>query len=100
MTIKCATDSGAARSIPAAMASPFDPNNAIRYNNRADAYFELGQYQRAIQDLDKTIQLDSGDAAAYLMRSLAHNASHRHVPGPPYALLSLTRRLYGYRVFN
>ena len=75
MTIKCATDSGAARSIPAAMASAFDPNNAIRYNNRADAYFELGQYQRAIQDLDKAIQLDSGDAAAYLMRSLAHNAS-------------------------
>ena len=81
------------------MASPFDPNNAIRYNNRADAYFELGQYQRAIQDLDKAIQLDSGDAAAYLMRSLAHNVSPAR-SGPPYALLSLTRRLYGYRVFN
>ena len=45
-----------------------DPNNALAYNNRGNAYLSLGQYQRAIQDYDKAIQIDPNYAHAYNMR--------------------------------
>jgi Tfp pilus assembly protein PilF len=42
------------------------------YNNRGDAYLALGQYQRAIEDYDKTIELDRDFAKAYNNRGLAY----------------------------
>ena len=44
----------------------------MAYNNRGYTYYELGQYQRVIQDLNKTIQLDPDYAVAYNNRSLAY----------------------------
>jgi tetratricopeptide (TPR) repeat protein len=46
-----------------------DENNpqypAMDYNNRGEAYGELGQHERAIEDLDEAIRLDPQDADAY-----------------------------------
>ena len=40
----------------------------MAYNNRGAAYYYLGQYQRAIEDYDKAIQLDPDYATAYYNR--------------------------------
>ena len=37
------------------------------------AYYYLGAYQRAIQDFDKAIRLESGYALAYDARGLAYS---------------------------
>ena len=42
-----------------------DPNNATAYGNRSYAYRNLGQYDQAIQDADKTIALDPNSSWAY-----------------------------------
>jgi Tfp pilus assembly protein PilF len=39
---------------------------------RGKAYLAKGILKRAIKDLSKAIQLDGGDALAYLQRSLAY----------------------------
>ena len=47
----------------------------MAYNNRGLAYDKLGQYQRAIQDYDKAIQIGGkNDADSYYNRSLAYDA--------------------------
>ena len=42
------------------------------YNNRGDSYLALGQYQRAIEDYDKTIELDRDYAKGYNNRGIAY----------------------------
>ncbi len=45
-----------------------DPNDKATYNNRGIAYKYLGQYQRAIRDYDKGIQLEPDNGTYYYMR--------------------------------
>ncbi len=45
---------------------------AIAYNNRGGAYNELGEYRRAIDDLNQALRLDPGDAVAYNNRGVAY----------------------------
>ena len=42
------------------------------YNARGIAYYSLGEYQRAVRDYSKAIELDPNDAVAYNNRSLAY----------------------------
>ena len=42
-----------------------DPQLALAYNNRGNAYKDLGQYQKAIQDYNEAIHLDPQLASAY-----------------------------------
>ena len=56
-----------------ATAIRLDPDDALAYNNRGNAYYYLGEYQRAIQDYDKAIQLDPDYANAYQGRGLAYH---------------------------
>ncbi len=46
---------------------------ALAYNNRGFAYDDLKQYERAISDYDKAIQLDPNFAIAYNNRGFAYN---------------------------
>jgi len=41
---------------------------------RGYAYYNLSQYERAIQDFDEAIRLDPQSAYAYYMRGLANQA--------------------------
>ena len=45
-----------------------DPNDASAYNNRGNAYFNKGDYDRAIADYTQAIRLDPNDAVAYNSR--------------------------------
>ena len=47
-------------------------NLAVAYNNRGLAYYGLGDYARAIEDLDQALRIDPGDANAYKNRAIAH----------------------------
>ena len=47
---------------------------ARTYNNRGGAYFNLGQYQRALEDFDKAIRLEPGYGSAYSNRGAAYSA--------------------------
>ena len=49
-----------------------NPNFADAYNNRGNAYKDLGQYERAIQDFDKAIQLNPNYDMAYNNRGVAY----------------------------
>ncbi len=51
-----------------------DPNPAyaVAYNNRANAYFDLGEYAKAIQEYSKAIEINPQYAVAYNNRGLAH----------------------------
>ena len=49
-----------------------DPQYALAYTNRGNAYAGLGQLQRAIQDFDEAIRLDPQDAGAYSNRGGAY----------------------------
>ena len=56
-----------------------DPDSAAAYINRGRSYYELGQYQRAIEDFDKAIELDPLDweennALVYGSRGDAYSA--------------------------
>ena len=42
-----------------------DPNYAVAYFSRGDAYYNLGENQRAIPDYDKAIQIAPNSAMAY-----------------------------------
>ena len=44
----------------------------MTYNNRGWAYYCLKQYERAIQDFSKAIQLNSNYALAYTNRGTAY----------------------------
>ncbi len=47
-------------------------NLAIAYNQRGAAYISLKQYTRAIEDFDRAIRLEPGDAVAYNNRGFAY----------------------------
>jgi tetratricopeptide (TPR) repeat protein len=49
-----------------------NPDDALAYNNRGNAYFNLGQYQRAIEDYNEAIRLKPDDALAYNNRGNAY----------------------------
>ena len=55
-------------------------NEAIAqaYNNRGDAYIELGEYQRAIEDYDKALRLDPRDVEVYSNRGLVYEQLGEH----------------------
>jgi len=42
-----------------------DINNVEAFYNRGTAYFELKQFEQAIQDFNKAIELNPNDAEAY-----------------------------------
>ena len=48
------------------------------YNNRGSAYSDLGENQRAIEDYDKIIQLNSDHAMAYYNRGRAYSDVGEH----------------------
>ena len=47
--------------------------------DRGYNYVQLGQYERAIQDYDKAIQLDPNEASAYYLRGVAYGQLGEHV---------------------
>ena len=49
-----------------------DPNYAVAYFSRGDAYCKLGENQPAIQDFDKAIQLNQDHAETYYIRGLVY----------------------------
>ena len=49
-----------------------DPQLALAYNNRGNAYKDLGQYQKAIQDYNEAIHFDPQAAIAYENRGVAY----------------------------
>jgi len=49
-----------------------DPNNPLIPYNRGNAYFDRQQYERAIGDFSKAIELDENFALAYFNRGLTH----------------------------
>ena len=46
---------------------------ACRYNNRAGAYWNMGEYQRAIEDYDRAIERDPQCGVLYLDRACAYS---------------------------
>jgi TonB family protein len=48
------------------------PPDAAFYQNRANANFVMGEYDTAIADYNKAIELNSKDSAIYFSRALAH----------------------------
>jgi uncharacterized membrane protein YhaH (DUF805 family) len=48
------------------------PNDAMAFNNRGDAHFEQGEYDRAIADYDQAIRLDPKADIAISNRGFAH----------------------------
>ena len=50
-----------------------NPDIAIAYNNRGNAYSYLGNYEQAIADYDQAIQLDENDAFSYNGRGNVYN---------------------------
>ena len=51
---------------------PSEAEKAITYSNRGLASYNLGQYERAIQDYDQAIRLDPQNALAYYGRGLVY----------------------------
>jgi tetratricopeptide (TPR) repeat protein len=52
--------------------SALDPKNAFPYYNRGLAYYQKGDYNRAIADYDQAIRVDPNYALAYNDRGLAY----------------------------
>ena len=48
------------------------PDYASAYNNRGNAYGDLGQHDKAIFDLTQAIRINPDDANAYHNRNLAY----------------------------
>ncbi|MGV0108007.1 hypothetical protein NSTCB13_06917 [Nostoc sp. DSM 114160] len=51
-----------------------DPQNALAYNRRGDAYYRLGDYEQAQTDSSQAILLNPQDANAYFDRGFAFSA--------------------------
>ena len=51
-----------------------DPDDASAYFKRAYAFDELGQHDRAIEDLDEAIRIDPTYAVAYNNRGVAYQS--------------------------
>ena len=52
--------------------SSTEKNMALASSNRGDAYRSTGEYDRAIEDFDRAIQLDPSNALAHSNRGFAH----------------------------
>ena len=50
-----------------------DPQFAVAYTNRGNAYQNLREYPRAIEDFNEAIRLDPQLALAYVNRALAYS---------------------------
>jgi tetratricopeptide (TPR) repeat protein len=55
-----------------------DEGLAIAHNNRANAYINKGDNDRAIQDLDEAVRIDPNYATAYYNRGIAYNNKDQH----------------------
>jgi tetratricopeptide (TPR) repeat protein len=55
-----------------------NPNSAIAYFTRGNAYGNLNQYERAIEDYDTAIELNPNYAAAYNNRGVAYGKLNLH----------------------
>jgi len=55
-----------------------DPKYAYAYNNRGNAYKDLGQYKRAIEDYDQALRLDPKYAYAHYNRGNAYKKIGQH----------------------
>ena len=58
-----------------------EPNNAVTYTHRGDAYYGLGQYQQAIEDFNKAIQMKPDFVDAYFSRGLIYITKGDNVSG-------------------
>jgi tetratricopeptide (TPR) repeat protein len=56
-----------------------NPNDAVAFNNRGNAYADNGDVDRAIADYDQAIRLDPELAAAWYSRGVAWSAKHDKV---------------------
>jgi tetratricopeptide (TPR) repeat protein len=54
-----------------------DPTYPSAYNNRGNAWYRRGDFDRAIADYDEAIQLDPKDAQAYYDRGMAWEKKRR-----------------------
>jgi tetratricopeptide (TPR) repeat protein len=50
-----------------------NPSDALAYFNRGYAYGEIGDYEKAIVDYSKAIELNPSDALAYYNRGLDYH---------------------------
>jgi tetratricopeptide (TPR) repeat protein len=56
----------------------FNPNDASSYNKRARAHYNLGNYQQAISDFSKIIELFPNHPGAYNNRAITYNATKNY----------------------
>ncbi|BDI16094.1 hypothetical protein ANSO36C_18960 [Nostoc cf. commune SO-36] len=55
-----------------------DPQNALAYNRRGDAYYRLGDYEQAQADSSQAILLNPEDANAYFDRGFAFSELNKY----------------------
>ena len=55
------------------VAATMAPFLAMEHKKRAETYMDLGEYENAIQEYDKVIQLDPNYAHAYLHRGYSYD---------------------------
>jgi Tfp pilus assembly protein PilF len=53
----------------ASNALELSPNDTVLYFNRAFAYFNMGDFEKALEDYNKAIELSPEDAEAYFRRA-------------------------------
>ena len=53
-------------------------SSSVEHNNRAKTYLDLGEYENAIREYDKVIQLDPNYVDAYNGLDLAHARLGQH----------------------
>lgn len=51
-----------------------DPGNSHAFHNRGISYDKNGDFERAIQDFTKVLDLDSSNANAYFNRGSTHDS--------------------------
>ncbi|MEH2375996.1 tetratricopeptide repeat protein [Nostoc sp.] len=55
-----------------------DPQNALAYNKRGDAYYRLGDYEQAQADSSQALLLNPQDTNAYFDRGFAFSELHKY----------------------
>jgi len=58
--------------IEKAVKATMAPSLAMEHYNRAETYFNLGEYEKGIEELNRVIQLDLNDALAYYNRGVGY----------------------------